>query len=353
MTASLAPSPAGVMDFVLPPELSASEPPEARGIERDEVRLLVSGHGDPVHTRFSDLARFLRAGDLLVVNTSATMPAAVDAVLADHRLAVVHFSTRLDDGTWVVELRKRNASGPILDAEAGAEVTLAGGGSLRLAGPQHGIARGGVRLWRADVTGVGEVTKYLCAHGRPITYGYLHGRWPLSDYQPVFATAPGSAEMPSAGRPFSTRLVTELVAGGVGFAPVLLHAGVSSLEVGEAPQPERFEVTATTSRLVNEARQAGGRIIAVGTTATRAIETVADVDGQVRPGYGWTHLVLGPNRPARAVDGIITGWHEPGASHLLLLEAVVGPCRVERAYAEALQEGYLWHEFGDSALLLR
>jgi S-adenosylmethionine:tRNA ribosyltransferase-isomerase len=158
--------------------------------------------------------------------------------------------------------------------------------------------------------------------------------------------------MPSAGRPFSERLVTGLVAGGVVIAPVTLHTGVSSLEAHEPPQPERFRVPATTARLVNQTRSAGRRVVAVGTTVTRALETVAATDGTVTPGAGWTDLVLGPDRPARAVTGLVTGWHEPGASHLLLLTAVAGQTLVERAYAEAAGSGYLWHEFGDSCLLL-
>jgi S-adenosylmethionine:tRNA ribosyltransferase-isomerase len=168
----------------------------------------------------------------------------------------------------------------------------------------------------------------------------------------VFASDPVSAEMPSAGRPFSTRLVTRLLTQGVLIAPITLHCGVSSLGVGELPLAERYRVPGVTAELVNETRAAGRRVIAVGTTVTRALETVASPNGTVHAGSGWTDLVLGPDRPARAVDGIVTGWHEPGASHLSLLEAVAGGEMVARAYDEALREGYLWHEFGDSCLLL-
>jgi len=192
----------------------------------------------------------------------------------------------------------------------------------------------------------------LHRHGRPIAYAYVEGRWPLATYQTVFARHPGSAEMPSAGRPFTRRLVAQLLTAGIEIAPVLLHTGVSSLEAGEAPLPERFEVSAATADRVTGARRERRRVIAVGTTAARAVETAAAADGTVSAGAGWTDLQLGPDRPARALDGIITGWHEPGTSHLRLLEAIVSPDTVRRAYREAIAAGYLWHELGDSCLLL-
>ena len=135
-------------------------------------------------------------------------------------------------------------------------------------------------------------------------------------------------------------------------APVLLHTGVSSQDAGESPQPERFEVTADTAALVNSARSRGGRVVAVGTTATRAIESAAGVDGLVEAAGGWTELVIGPDRPVRVVDGLVTGWHNPEASHLLLVEAVAGADLTQNAYDAAVERGYAWHEFGDSCLIL-
>jgi S-adenosylmethionine:tRNA ribosyltransferase-isomerase len=158
--------------------------------------------------------------------------------------------------------------------------------------------------------------------------------------------------MPSAGRPFTPELITRLVAGGILVAPVTLHAGVSSPERHEAPAPERYAVPAPTARLVNAVRWWGGRVIAVGTTVVRALESAAGHDGSVLARAGWTGLVIGPERPLRVVDGLITGWHEAEASHLALLEAVAGPELLARSYAEALEHGYLWHEFGDSHLIL-
>lgn len=346
--------------FTLPDDLNADAPPEARGVARDGVRLLVADGCDAVqHSAFHHLGAYLRAGDLLVVNTSATLPAAVDAVRADGRGVLVHFSTALDDGRWIAELRPPgNEGGPVPDGRIGEEVALPDGTALTVdqAFPDPAV-REGSRLWTVRVTtpaGAPEdVPAYLHRHGRPITYGYLRGRWPLTHYQTVFSHEPGSAEMPSAARPFTTDVVLGLIASGVVIAPVTLHTGVSSLESGEAPLPERYRVPEQTARLAALTRANGGRVIAVGTTATRALESAALADGTVVARDGWTDLVLGPDRPACAVDGLITGLHAPEASHLLLLEAVAGPEVVGRAYQAALEQGYLWHEFGDSSLLLR
>ena len=195
-------------------------------------------------------------------------------------------------------------------------------------------------------------TAYLQRHGRPIGYGYLAGPFPLAAFQNVYATEPGSAEMASAGRPLTERVLTQLVARGIPVAPITLHTGVSSPELHEPPYPERFAVPEVTARLVTSTRAAGRRVVAVGTTVTRALETATGDDGVTRPSTGWTDLVLGPDRPARAVTGLITGLHVPEASHLQLLEAVAGPELVQAAYAAAVAERYRWHEFGDSMLFL-
>lgn len=340
--------------FALPPELSAAEPPEARGLTRDGVRLLVADGGHEIrHALFRDLARFLSPGDVLVVNTSATVPAAVDGRRRDRTAVTVHFSTPLDHDAWVVELRRGDGAGPLTDAEVGERVDLPDGVTLTLLAGHPDGATSGSRFWRARAAVEGGVRAYLARRGRPITYGYLRGRWPLASYQTVFARTPGSAEMPSAGRPFTADLVTDLVSSGVVVTPVVLHCGVSSPEAHEPPQAERFAVPPHTAEIVTAARRRSNRVVAVGTTVVRALETVARPDGSVRPGSGWTELVLGPDRPARVVDGLVTGFHEPGASHLLLLEAVAGGDVVRRAYEAALAQRYLWHEFGDSALLLR
>jgi S-adenosylmethionine:tRNA ribosyltransferase-isomerase len=334
---------------------AASEPPEAHGVARDEVRLLVARAGGVRHALFADLGRYLRPGDLMVVNNSRTLPAAVDGVRAGEPI-VIHFSTALAENVWVVELRPAtNATGHLPDVRPGERVDLPAVGALVLGSsyPKPGVDGG--RLWTARVVLEGSgrgVVSYLARYGRPIRYSYVPREWPLDDYQTVFALRPGSVEMPSAARPFSTKLVTELVASGVMITPITLHAGVSSAEPGEPPFAERFDVPPVTAAMVNLTRANGGRVIAVGTTVTRALESAVGDGRVVRPAAGWTDLVLGPGRPVRVVDGLVTGWHDAGASHLLLLEAVAGAELVATAYAEAVEHGYLWHEFGDSALLL-
>jgi S-adenosylmethionine:tRNA ribosyltransferase-isomerase len=337
--------------FALPPGAEAGEPPERRGTPRDGVRLLVARPGRLEHRRFHELPALLDPGDLVVVNTSATLPAALPTRAPDGRRLPLHVSARLDDGRWVVEPRRADGSGPDGSLGPGDALALPGGRTLTLQEPFPDAAAPG-RLWAGRVVPATDPAPYLARHGRPIGYRHLTGPRALADHQTVFATEPGSAEMPSAGRPFTADLVVRLVAAGVVVAPVVLHAGVSSPELHEPPAPERYSVPAATARLVAATRRAGGRVVAVGTTSTRALESASDAGGEVAASKGWTSLVLGPGRPARVVDGLITGLHEPQASHLLLLDAVAGPALVGAAYEAATEGGYLWHEFGDAMLLL-
>lgn len=235
---------------------------------------------------------------------------------------------------------------------AGERFELAGAVVLELVAPYPDPTAAMTRLWRARTAPQRSAPEYLAEHGRPITYHYLTDSYPLADHQNVYATAPGSAEMASAGRPFTDRLLVRLMVRGVTVAPIVLHAGVSSAEKHEPPMPERFTVPAPTARLVNSARAAGTRVVAVGTTAVRALESAARPDGTLTPASGWTDLVLGPTRPARAVTGLVTGLHAPEASHLLLLDAVAGPALVDAAYRAAVRRGYRWHECGGSTLFL-
>ena len=322
--------------FELPARLEATEPPPVR----DEVRLLAATSAGIEHHRFTDLPDLLQPGDLVVVNTSATLPAALPAG-GSLRL---HLSTPLpgafpDDGAerWVVELRDGTA--PYRRGRAGEKLPLPAGGEAELLAPYLG----GQRLWAARLTLPEPLLAYLDQHGAPIRYCHLPKPRPLSDFQTIFALEPGSAEMPSAGRPFSRRVLDALAARGVRVADITLHCGVSSLERGEMPYPERFKVSAATAEAVNAAE----RVIAVGTTVVRALETAAG-----EPFEGWTRLVITPETGVSVVDGIITGWHEPDASHLLMLEAIAGRDLVERSYDAALAGGYRWHEFGDSHLLI-
>ena len=361
--------------FRLPAALEATAPPEARGLARDGVRLLVARRtsGQISHGYFTDLAGLLRPGDVIVVNTSATLPASLEAE-ADGQAAALHLSGRLPGGLWTVELRHRAPGAPApggadasqagpsvptttrpwLDADAGLHVALPGDGRAVLRVPASAASRrpGPVRLWVATLELGQALLPYLARFGRPIRYSYVPQAWPISAYQTIFAEVPGSAEMPSAARPFSAELITRLVSRGVVVAPFVLHCGVSSPEEHEPPAPEWYRVPPTTAAQINSARRSGGRVIAVGTTAVRALETVTDSAGVVHPGEGWTELVVRRDHRVTSVDGLLTGWHEPGASHLAMLEAIAGIDLVATSYHEALSGGYLWHEFGDSHLVL-
>ena len=357
----------GVIDrpFTLPAHLEAAEPPEARGIRRDGVRLLVS-HADSdalAHSHFNELPRWLAAGDLLVVNTSGTLNAAVTATTASGETFTVHLSTRLPGNFWVVEVRRPAgvASLPYRDGRAGTAFDLDDGGRLTLLAPYPllGSMEARSRLWIAALELADAVVPFLQRFGRPIQYGYVKQQWASAMYQTVFATEPGSAEMPSAARPFTADLVTRLISRGIQIAPLLLHTGVASQEDHEPPYEEYYRVTADTADRVNSARRAGRRVVAVGTTVVRALETVSDDRGQTSAGEGWTNLVITPERPLRSVTGMITGFHEPRATHLAMVERVIAAAggtrpasHLERAYREAQQSGYLWHEFGDSHLII-
>jgi S-adenosylmethionine:tRNA ribosyltransferase-isomerase len=327
--------------------VTALEAPPPLPRARDDVRLMVARAGRPlVHTDFLSLPDHLRAGDLLIVNDSATLPAAVPARRSDGVRADLHLSTPDPNHAdrWVVELRR---DGHRLRARAEL-LELPGGATAELLAPY--LSPG--RLWVARLDLPMPLLEYLRAHGRPITYAHDPVPRPLEDYQTIFATEPGSAEMPSAGRPFTKRALEALREHGVRVQRVTLHTGVSSQELGERPYPERYRVSEHTARRINATRAAGGRVIAVGTTVVRALETVAAPDGSVRPDHGWTSLVVTPERGVRAVDGLLTGWHEPDASHLLLLEAIAGRPLLDASYAAATAAGYRRHEFGDLHLLL-
>jgi S-adenosylmethionine:tRNA ribosyltransferase-isomerase len=339
--------------FELPHELEAGEPAEARGLARDDVRLLIASRssGALTHAHFRDLSDFLAPGDLLVVNVSATLPAALTGKRADGSPVRIHFATRaphLPDPWFVAELRSADGARPAPISSPGSLLALPGGATVELVAPYAS----GARLTLARLRSDQPVLELLARYGEPIRYGYVAEPWPLEAYQTAYALTPGSAEMASAGRPFTAELLTRLAARGVMIAPITLHTGVSSPEHHEPPFPEQYAVPATTARLVGAVHGWGGRVVAVGTTVVRALETGASADGTVQAGAGWTNLIITPERGVLAVDGLITGWHEPEASHLHLLEGFAGERLLARSYREALASGYLWHEFGDSHLIV-
>ncbi len=346
------------LKFTLPQALQCAQPTELRGIHRDEVRLMVSHRAtDQVeHSQFKYLDQLLQAGDVLVVNTSATLPAALPISLPNGLPGRLHLSTRRSEKEWLVEVRcvAENKTHRYTDLNAGQTFVLPEGGIVSLQAPYYeGIPNlEHLQLWVARFELPIPVVDFLQKHGTPIRYAQVAEAYPIDYYQTVFAKHPGSAEMPSAGRAFTPQLVSRLIAKGVQFAPILLHTGVASLETNERPYPEYYEVSQTTASLINWAKAEGRRIISVGTTAVRALETVTDEDGYLKAGEGWTNVFITPERGLRAVDGLLTGFHEPKASHLLMLEALAERSHLAMAYEAAIKGGYQWHEFGDLHLVL-
>lgn len=347
------PGPDPELAFELSPDREAQEPPEARGLARDAVQLMVSYRSDNriVHARFRDLPQFLIPGDVLVINTSGTLNAALPVTREDGTPLELHLSTHLPTDVWTVELRRfmEKGTAPFREARPGETLALPGGANATLHVPYPGSPS---RLWIATLQTPAPIDQYLRQYGYPIRYGYVREPWDIEYYQTVYATQVGSAEMPSAGRPFTPELITRLVALGVQIAPLLLHTGVASLESNEHPFDEFYRVPRETASVVNAARGEQRRIIAVGTTVVRALETVTDVEGVTRAGEGWTRLVITPARGIRSVNGLLTGLHEPRSTHLAMLEALAGREHLRITYAAALHENYLWHEFGDVHLIL-
>lgn len=342
----------------------ATSPPEARGLPRDGVRMLVASATEGLsHRRAYHLPAALRPGDLLVVNTSDTLPASLRGVTSDGERVEVHLSTvdpatgadpaRALRGTtspWVVELREpstRLGGEPSVRDRTGTSVALAGGARLTVRQPYPDPATRR-RLWTAELSTPAPLGRWLTGHGQPVRYGYTAAPWPLSAYRTGHADTPGSAETPSAGRPLTARTFRRLRLRGVRTAAVVLHCGLSSPEADEAPYAEWYSVPQSTRDAVAETRDGGGRVVAVGTTVVRALESAARTG---RP-EAWTDLVITPADRPSTVDGLLTGWHPPEASHLRLLAAVADPGLLAESYRAALGAGYLWHEFGDVHLIL-
>jgi S-adenosylmethionine:tRNA ribosyltransferase-isomerase len=332
------------------PELRAAcAPAEERGRSRSDVRLLWGSRssGELRDLRFEHLPPLLRAGDVLVVNDSATIAAALPGRLGATRLWV-HLSTPLRGGRWIVELRTSALGRWQGPPPLGRSIALPAGASLTLLW----LVAGSARLAVAQLSAAAPLGDYLARHGKPIHYPGCATRWPIAAYQTIFARRPGSVEMPSAARPFDARALAALAARGVELATLTLHAGVSSLEEDELPHPERYATPAATAAAINDAHRRGARVIAVGTTVVRALETACSGHGAVRAGAGWTSEVITPERGVRCVDGLLTGWHEPRSSHLWMLEAIAGSALIERSYLHAAAAGYLGHEFGDMHLIM-
>ncbi|MGA7924039.1 MAG: S-adenosylmethionine:tRNA ribosyltransferase-isomerase [Thermoplasmata archaeon] len=328
----------------------AGHPVEWDKDRRDAVRLLVSDGSSDRVVPFTELAGQLLPGDLLVVNESATLPASLPA-RADFGEFRLNLSTDFGDNVWLAEPRwSPSRPGPV-PLDAGEEFEAAGL-STRVIGRYPGIRR------LAFVRISGDAPGAMHTLGSPIRYGYAEADFGLAAYQTIFARVPGSAEMPSAARPFTPETLAALTERGVRVERIVLHSGVSSLEEGDVLPgyrpvfPEPFDVPARVVHAIEFTRRRGGRVVVVGTTVLRALES-AMYGGRPRPTQGFTQAYLRPARPVTSVDGLLTGLHDTGTTHLALMNALVPPDRLDRAYRTAESAGLLWHEFGDSHLVWR
>jgi len=343
-----------IMEFDLPLQLACPKPTEERNLRRDEVRLLVTTKAGTIeHTTFNQLPSFLQKGDVLVVNTSATIAAALPVSLPGGRQGKLHISTKLNDRKWLIEIREITGNKTIRWHEGEEEMVF----QLPLAAHvtlKHRFYKNEqwLNLWVAEFNTYQPMQAWLAENARPIQYEKLDRQYPLSYYQTFFSFHPGSSEMPSAGRGFTSELIERLLKKGVILAPIILHTGVSSLEENETPYPEYMEIDPVTSSLINTAKRQDRRVIAVGTTCIRAIETAVNYEGIVIPYRGNTELFIDESYTMKAVDGLLTGFHEPRASHLNMLQSVGGFEHIDRAYHEAIKAGYYWHQFGDLHLIL-
>ncbi len=346
-----------VFSFSLPEELNAKTAPELRGVNRDRVKLLVAHRedGQTFHSTFNHLPDFLRKGDLLVFNSSRTLPASLKTLKnKKHHIAEVRLAEHLPDDNWLILILNEKISGSVTTIKPGLKIEFDTGLTAII------VKRDSYnpRLWRVKFseTGVDLINKFYQI-GEPIRYGYVSAPLPLEYYLTIFAKDPGSSEMPSAGRAFTWKMLFELKKSGIETAFLTLHTGLSSYmddnltrtpRVGE----EEYFIPAGTVTKIETTKINGGRIIAVGTTVVRALESAASCSGKIIPGHAYTTLRITEGHILKVANGLITGFHEPEASHLDLISAFLSPELIRKIYSEAIERKYLWHEFGDLSLIL-
>ncbi|ARI77401.1 S-adenosylmethionine:tRNA ribosyltransferase-isomerase [Halobacillus mangrovi] len=330
--------------FQIPNHLNAHIPAEQRGLRRDQVKMMVVGiDRKPVHSRFDLLDQFLNSGDVLVLNKSRTIPPVLRGSQGNNPIEI-RLSRKLSTNQWeaLVLGRVINRKQPIYFPD-GVTARIAGMGSERPL----------VSLTFSE-TG-SSLFSFIYDYGDPIRYEYIDYPWPLDTYQTVYGSVPGSAEMPSAGRAFTWKMIKHLKAKGIKIAFLHLHTGLSYYEDDRWPDPknhpEPYHVPLETVKIIQQAKAARKRIIAVGTTVVRALETSVNEEGNLYESEGNTSLYVDQHYKHAVVDGLLTGFHEPEASHLDMLSSFLPANELLKAYEEALQNNYLWHEFGDMNLL--
>ncbi|MCL7747900.1 S-adenosylmethionine:tRNA ribosyltransferase-isomerase [Halalkalibacter alkaliphilus] len=328
--------------FVVPDHLHAFLPAEIRSNKREAVKLLVQNRqaGNVHHDTFENLSSYLKEGDVLILNNSRTIPAVI--FTTDHM--EVRLARKRSSEIWDVLYLHEIEIGDTLTFTSNVKATVL-----------DKCSKTPLISLRFSIAG-NEFYNYLYTHGTPIHYEYLQDHWPLQAFQTVYSSVPGSIEMPSAGRALSWKMLADLQKKGVEIGFVYLHTGLSYFENDHWPdpifQPEPFHVPKETVELIHLAKNRNSRIIAVGTTVVRALESAVDTQHILQPTTGETTLHIKLNSSLYVVDGLLTGFHEPEASHLDMLSAFIDQKNLLAAYEEAIRQGYLWHEFGDMNLLL-
>jgi S-adenosylmethionine:tRNA ribosyltransferase-isomerase len=342
--------------FDLPDELSATKPPELRGVNRDAVKLLIINRNDGMtyHSTFNHLSDFLRSGDLLIFNSSRTLPASLKTINRGiNKPSEVRLAEHLPDDTWLVLFLFENEIQNNSLIKPGQKIEFESGLSAVVENPDSRNPR----LWKIKFSATGaELIDIFYQIGKPIRYGYISAPLPLEYYMTVFAIDPGSSEMPSAGRAFTWKMLFDLKNKNIGTSFLTLHTGLSSymdddLSSTHIVSEEEYFIPAGTAARIRTAKAKGGRIIAVGTTVVRALESSAYLTGKVVAGHSYTNLKITGEHNLKIANGLITGFHEPEASHLDLISAFLNPSQIVKAYEEAIEKKYLWHEFGDLCLI--
>ncbi|MCG3088337.1 S-adenosylmethionine:tRNA ribosyltransferase-isomerase [Sporosarcina cyprini] len=337
------------LDFHLPDELNASHPPEKRGLRRDHVRMMVLNRttGEIQHDRFDHVLDYLQPGDLVILNNSRTIPAVLQGKWSRQQEQLgaqveVRLARRRNEDSWDALI----IAGPVQPGD-----TLHFSVDLSATVIEH---RDNSPLTTIQFSKKGlDLFQDIYSLGEPIRYEYIQEPWQLDSYQTVFGSHPGSVEMPSAGRAFSWELLFSLMQRGVQIEYIQLHTGLSYLlddDYEQSPEDneEEYHISEGTMQKILQAKATGNRVIAVGTTVVRALESAALTNTL----SGVTNLYINHHYPLQLVDGMITGLHEPKASHLEMLSAFVSEDHLQVAYAEAIKSRYLWHEFGDMNLLI-
>lgn len=323
--------------FILPHELHAAFPPERRGVRRDHVRMMTIDRksGKVIHDSFNHLADYVKPGDMIVLNNSRTIPAALRATIHSQEIEV-RLARCLSETSWEALILLDNV-----------EI----GDCLQFSDELSAVVIDRKRdspllVLRFSISGL-SLFQHVYSLGEPIRYEYIEESWDLHYYQNVYGTVPGSVELASAGRAFSWEMLLDLQKRGIQLSYLQLHTGLSYLNDNNQLSPkeniERYDIPQETMAAVLKTKASGGKVIAVGTTVVRALESAVSTGIS----SGETALYIDAAFPLEIVDGIITGFHEPEASHLDMLTAFISPEILFNAYGEAIREKYLWHEFGD------